>query len=883
MYIPPKWHRDKLGGKSPTTEETSYRDFKVNAVDVAIEKEMILREYNRKKGGEAPEMDIPVLQPGQAPPKQVNGRYDHTHPQHTQQHPHYNGFESTAREFNQHDNHLDNSFPEYQLPRQTYPVEDLGIPLADDGSDEEYARGYDHGHAHVIHPNQSRSRGYDHHGYGSQRGYDGAFDSHRGHVRDDHVRGYEGGHKYDDHVTYESHMTRHAPQSMHREPSPGVHTGHVAYSYDHVDRSRSPAPHVTHIDRSVSRSPMPERSMSRSPMPERSMFRSPIPERSMSRSPAPEHSHVPNYISRNPVPVADYRAHSPNPGYAGRQSVPHIGSAYGAQEDAYVSREHDYISRDHVSREHDYVTREPDYVSRSSARSPAPPAAMARSPGPADYISNSHVSHVNRSPVPHINTSFDLSSDDEYSPPIQARSPMHQPPSPHLALSSDDDMMTVGEIKSAMDRDIAALPTVGDIRGGRSSSSVYSPMSGTPPTSGTPTRANRTWANTSRFSLTDRHESPKTAERPSSRLSYSEHSSDYGSVRSSQSREQLNTSTRDLGSSTSSISTFGYDSVGSNISRGSFRYDTCAARPSSRISCYDDDFANVTVETICEEPERSRGARVSRDPARDRISRDFGASANSRPVLDDPHFSLPTGDPHKSHDLHENHASRDQVTVKSLPQHVTPCAPPQPSYMSRSVAQSRPRCIVCDDHVAMNERIVQTEGDNGSRDIYHLRCFKCCICDSSLEHMEHYIDPHSDMLFCHVDYHETFSPKCDQCSSCIEGDYVQAMGKTFHVDHFFCAQCGKPFQEGQQHHIISGHAYCSPCHDVKTAEKCWRCAHVFNVNDPIIEVLDRLWCETCYSCEECSVPLKEEFTLTNDGVVLCEKCQTKRVKTYAWQ
>jgi hypothetical protein len=49
VYIPPKWHRDKLGGKSPSVEESGYRDFRVNAAEVAIEKEMILREYNRNK------------------------------------------------------------------------------------------------------------------------------------------------------------------------------------------------------------------------------------------------------------------------------------------------------------------------------------------------------------------------------------------------------------------------------------------------------------------------------------------------------------------------------------------------------------------------------------------------------------------------------------------------------------------------------------------------------------------------------------------------------------------------------------------------------------------------------------------------------------------
>ncbi|KAB8283366.1 hypothetical protein BKA91DRAFT_136961 [Yarrowia lipolytica] len=673
------------------------------------------------------------------------------------------------------------------------------------------------------------------------------------------------------------------------------------------------------MDRSMERT-MENRGMSRSPAASHMMSQSPGLDH-MSRSPNPmSMSRSPGHVSMGRSPGAGYMAHmdrstSPNP-VMPRSPVP---ADYRS-----VSPHLGYETRSMSPKPGYDITSGSGFASEYRSQSPIP-----------DYVSpsRSRVPHVMRAPAPPINTSFDLSSDDEYSP-IQSSSPSFRPPlSPQLALSSDDEeMMTIGEIKSAMAREEAALPTVGELRSNHSSrsgtpthsahsgsqngsvsstsyngpvsdfrtrgsvssvSTTSSSRSSTPVSASTPTsRANRTWANTSRFSLAERRDSMRQ-ERPSSRMSEKSHDeSVYSSSRDLNSssfsfKDRLNTS-NGLSSSTSSISTFGYDSVGSNVSRGSFRYDMCAARPGSRVSCYDEDFGNVTVETVREESERSfQEGDMSHDQIRDlRMtafphSRDYTRDPSRPDVLDDPSINLPTGDPHKLRDPQS--PTHDSTHVKSLPHHVTPCAPPQPSYMSQSVSSTRPRCIVCDDHVAMNERIVQTESLSGSRDIYHLRCFRCCICDSSLEHMEHYIDPHSDMLFCHVDYHETFSPKCAQCSSCIEGDYVQAMGKTYHVDHFFCAQCGKPFQEGQQHHIIEGHAYCSPCYDVKTAEKCWRCSHVFNVNDPIIEVLDRLWCEACYSCEECGVGLKEEFTLTNEGVVLCEKCQVKKVKRYAWQ
>ncbi|KAG5361903.1 LIM domain-containing protein [Yarrowia sp. C11] len=1006
VYIPPKWHRDKTDGKSPQEEEFSYRGFKVNAAEVAIEKEMILREYNRKKDGNAashvtshvaPDLDdIPVLHPGQVEGGGANmghamGHVTSMNGHMTGQTPHnghvssvsghvppsghvpnMSSFENNARNFMPEE-----SFPEYTLPRQTYPVEELGIPLADDGSEDERS-GYD---GYGGYPS---SRGYEQSiGSGRQSGYDqgryeqGRFDQgydqrsdgryDHGHPRDYEERGYERGYDRYDNV-YEDQVTHHMP----------VDLGPVNNSYDQVDRgdrgglpghmrsvpdhvmertmSRSPAP--GHVYRTMSRSPIPD-NMSRSPIPDRNMSRSPIPghmsghvsmpgsghvsmsEHVMSRSPAPSH------VSRSPVPEDGYYRH-PQPVYDHRSVSPRPDS-----RDSVVIRRGYEEPRDHS-----------DFRSVS----PRPDFRPDRSTSPLP-------SYISKAPAP-INTCLGLSSDDEYSP----ASPSFRPPlSPNLALSSDDEMMTIGEIKSAMAREEAARPTVAELR--RESEGRFGTPRGTPsygredrssttsygdnrsrtpsderstPTYGNrpgnldnsrrseslrtdslrsdstrsdsvrsdsvrsdSSRATRTWANTSRFSLADRRQDD-TAGETRDRLAESRDritesrdrhlASSTSRDRLTESRDYLSSSNSSrLNSSTSSISTFGYDSVGSNVSRGSFRYDTCGNRPGSRVSCYDEDFGNVTVETVREEDEVRDASHVQ-----NHISRDFrdsqGRDVNSRDSPRDfqtsdvnsrafqasparaspgvPQIALPTADPHKSRENSPQPRDpnfTDRTHVKTLPNHVTPCAPPQPSYMTQSVSRTRPRCIVCDDHVAMNERIVQTESQCGSRDIYHLRCFRCCICDSSLEHMEHYIDPHSDMLFCHVDYHETFSPKCAQCSSCIEGDYVQAMGKTYHVDHFFCAQCGKPFQEDQQHHIIEGHAYCTPCHDVKTAEKCWRCSHVFGVNDPIIEVLDRLWCEACYSCEECGVGLQEEFTLTNEGVVLCEKCQVKKVKKYAWQ
>ena len=45
-------------------------------------------------------------------------------------------------------------------------------------------------------------------------------------------------------------------------------------------------------------------------------------------------------------------------------------------------------------------------------------------------------------------------------------------------------------------------------------------------------------------------------------------------------------------------------------------------------------------------------------------------------------------------------------------------------------------------------------------------------------------------FYCHLDFHEFFSPRCKSCKTPIEGEVVVACGAEWHVGHFFCAQCG---------------------------------------------------------------------------------------------
>lgn len=88
---------------------------------------------------------------------------------------------------------------------------------------------------------------------------------------------------------------------------------------------------------------------------------------------------------------------------------------------------------------------------------------------------------------------------------------------------------------------------------------------------------------------------------------------------------------------------------------------------------------------------------------------------------------------------------------------------------------------------------------------FHPECFICYHCQTHLECVAFYEEPAASRaerleaspdedrvprFYCHLDFHELFSPRCKSCKTPIEGEVVVACGAEWHVGHFFCAECG---------------------------------------------------------------------------------------------
>ena len=128
---------------------------------------------------------------------------------------------------------------------------------------------------------------------------------------------------------------------------------------------------------------------------------------------------------------------------------------------------------------------------------------------------------------------------------------------------------------------------------------------------------------------------------------------------------------------------------------------------------------------------------------------------------------------------------------------------------------------------------------------------------------------------------QQFAPRCYHCRTpIIDERFITlddpALGKrTYHEQHFFCAECGDPFlapsstsRKGSNRENISisgdgefdfedddvgftvykGHPYCETCHVRLRMPKCKKCKKSIRDGMQAVEALGGKWCWECFVC-----------------------------------
>ena len=224
-----------------------------------------------------------------------------------------------------------------------------------------------------------------------------------------------------------------------------------------------------------------------------------------------------------------------------------------------------------------------------------------------------------------------------------------------------------------------------------------------------------------------------------------------------------------------------------------------------------------------------------------------------------------------------------------------------PSASNRPTAQ----CAACALPIA--GRIVSAASQR-----FHPDCFTCFHCGELLECVAFYpepttnrenrleriqlrasatdaldaIDGHTAVddgdsalrFYCHLDFHELFSPRCRSCRTPIEGEVVLACGGEWHKGHFFCAQCGDPFDENTPFVEKDGYAWCVGCHAGRFNGKCKGCRNV--ILEHGVQALGGEWHERCFCCLECGGGFQDGrfFTRGDCEKPVCVGCEERRLK-----
>lgn len=117
-------------------------------------------------------------------------------------------------------------------------------------------------------------------------------------------------------------------------------------------------------------------------------------------------------------------------------------------------------------------------------------------------------------------------------------------------------------------------------------------------------------------------------------------------------------------------------------------------------------------------------------------------------------------------------------------------------------------------------------------------------------------------------------PICGACRRPIEERIVTALGKHFHVDHFVCARCERPFL-GKRHYERKGLAYCEQHYYQMFGHQCFVCQQM--IKGDVIRALGKYWCVQHFSCAFCETKLianKSKF-YDVDSKPCCKKCYEK--------
>ncbi|XP_052007430.1 actin-binding LIM protein 1-like [Xyrauchen texanus] len=159
---------------------------------------------------------------------------------------------------------------------------------------------------------------------------------------------------------------------------------------------------------------------------------------------------------------------------------------------------------------------------------------------------------------------------------------------------------------------------------------------------------------------------------------------------------------------------------------------------------------------------------------------------------------------------------------------------------------------------------------------FHIKCFTCKVCGCDLAQGGFFMK--NGEYMCTLDYQRIHGTRCNICGEFVEGEVVNALGKTYHPACFVCTVCKKPFPAGDRVTFNGKDCLCQYCaepmspgptKDVKGPSSCAGCGRDIK-NGQALLALESQWHLGCFKCKSCAKVLTGEY-ISKDGTPYCER------------
>jgi len=110
-------------------------------------------------------------------------------------------------------------------------------------------------------------------------------------------------------------------------------------------------------------------------------------------------------------------------------------------------------------------------------------------------------------------------------------------------------------------------------------------------------------------------------------------------------------------------------------------------------------------------------------------------------------------------------------------------------------------------------------------DTYHLECFTCHDCGDIVASKFFPVpdQPPNQYPLCERDYFQRLDLLCHACGGALRGSYITALDRKYHIEHFTCSVCPTVFGAQDSYYEHESSVYCHYHYSTKFAQKCNGC------------------------------------------------------------